>query len=239
MQKAVNSDLSTGRRAFGGLLVRKTCWTLSLPARLIIFLFCVGLSLAGIRWACPFLSVTHRVPANFLIVEGWVPPYALTRAESEFKSGGYRKILTSGCRADDVWDSKPDLTYADMAAARFKELGMPTNDVSAAPCLDERRDRTYSSALAVKEWLEKHGESVTSLDVLTLGPHARRTRLLYREAFGSGVKIGIISVENREYDPSHWWWYSEGVREVTGEAIAYIYAKFLFWPSTAKAESGN
>ena len=71
---------------------------------------------------------------------------------------------------------------------------------------------------------------VTAFNLLTEAAHARRTRLLYQEAFGEGVKIGIIAVPNPDYDAGHWWRYSEGVREVLGESIAYLYAKFLFHP---------
>jgi hypothetical protein len=37
-------------------------------------------------------------------------------------------------------------------------------------------------------------------------------------------------VQNPDYDPKHWWRYSEGVREILGETIAYMYAEFLFRP---------
>ena len=40
------------------------------------------------------------------------------------------------------------------------------------------QDRTYHSALAFKQWLAEHGQSPASFDVVTLGPHARRSRLL-------------------------------------------------------------
>ena len=44
------------------------------------------------------------------------------------------------------------------------------------------------------------------------------------------VKIGIIAAPNPDYDAKHWWRYSEGVREVTGEGLAYLYAKLFFYP---------
>ena len=107
-----------------------------------------------------------------------------------------------------------------------------TNDsVQPIPCWVERKDRTYNAALAVKQWFQENGVSVSSIDIMTLGPHARRSRLLFQKAFGKEVKVGVISVEDRDYDPAHWWRSSEGVREVLGEAIAYIYAKFFFSPS--------
>ena len=37
-------------------------------------------------------------------------------------------------------------------------------------------------------------------------------------------------MHNNEYDPKRWWCYSEGVREILGETIAYVYARFFFFP---------
>jgi hypothetical protein len=68
---------------------------------------------------------------------------------------------------------------------------------------------------------------------LTEDAHARRTRLLYQKAFGKKVAVGIIAVSNPDYNPTQWWRYSDGVREVIGESIAYIYARFFFYPSTS------
>ena len=42
------------------------------------------------------------------------------------------------------------------------------------------------------------------------------------------MTVGIIAVANADYNPKQWWRYSDGVREVIGESIAYIYAKFFF-----------
>ena len=70
------------------------------------------------------------------------------------------------------------------------------------------------------------------MNVLTEEAHARRTWLLFQEALGKDVQVGVISVPNPDYDASHWWLYSDGVRDVIAETIAYIYAKFFFWPTT-------
>jgi uncharacterized SAM-binding protein YcdF (DUF218 family) len=94
------------------------------------------------------------------------------------------------------------------------------------------RDRTYSSAIALRDWFREHNMSVHGINVVTEDVHARRTRLLFQEALGPGVEVGIISVPNPDYDASHWWRFSEGVREVMSEGIAYIYAKFFFWPAS-------
>jgi len=54
--------------------------------------------------------------------------------------------------------------------------------------------------------------------------------LLFKKAFGRETDVGVIAMDEREYDPVHWWHSSEGVREVLFEGIAYVYAKWFFVP---------
>ena len=54
----------------------------------------------------------------------------------------------------------------------------------------------------------------------------RRTRMLFQEAFGSDATVGVISLKDPDYNAARWWRYSEGVREVLGESIAWCYAEF-------------
>ena len=97
------------------------------------------------------------------------------------------------------------------------------------------RERTFSSAIALRDWF-RDNTPVHTINVVTEGAHARRTRLLYRKAVGRNVTVAIIAVSNADYNPKQWWRYSDGVREVIGESIAYIYAKFFFYPSASLAD---
>jgi hypothetical protein len=63
-----------------------------------------------------------------------------------------------------------------------------------------------------------------------MGPHSRRSRLLYQKAFGSRVKVGVFSRPDEEYDSKRWWASSVGFEQVIGEGIAYLYARVLFHP---------
>ena len=45
-----------------------------------------------------YLSKSEQVNANILIVEGWLPDYALKMASEEFKNGNYEKIITTGIK---------------------------------------------------------------------------------------------------------------------------------------------
>ena len=49
------------------------------------------------------------------------------------------------------------------------------------------RERTYSSAIALRDWFREHKTLVSSINVLTEGAHALRTRLLYQKAFDQNV----------------------------------------------------
>jgi hypothetical protein len=51
---------------------------------------------------------------------------------------------------------------------------------------------------------------------------------LFQRALGKGVTVGVTSVTDREYDPERWWQSSSGVRDVLGETLAYVYARFFF-----------
>ena len=49
------------------------------------------------------LSLTKRVSANILLVEGWLPPYAIEMACNEFKNNGYSGIITTGLNSPDYY----------------------------------------------------------------------------------------------------------------------------------------
>ena len=68
-----------------------------------------------------------------------------------------------------------------------------------------------------------------SFNILTEDTHARRTHLLFEKAFGDDVKVGIIAVRSPDYDARRWWCYSEGVKDVSSEALAYLYARLFFF----------
>ncbi|HLX71716.1 MAG TPA: hypothetical protein VKV04_19050, partial [Verrucomicrobiae bacterium] len=116
-------------------------------------------------------------------------------------------------------------TYADWGASKLKRLGLANDLVEPVPCWVRQRDRTYHSAVAVRKWFEGKGIAVRSIDLLSYGPHARRSRLLFERALGKNVRVGIVAADVQDYDSQRWWRSSEGVRDVVGEAIAYLYAR--------------
>ena len=217
------------RRLFG-LVQRKELWVLSWRGKVALLIALLLLAVGFVGWVHGFLAVTKRVDAKYLVVEGWLPNYALQDSIAEFKSKPYEKIFTVGADPLNGLKIEEGDSLAGEAFKRLVWLGMDRDQVQPVPAHIKYRDRTFQSALALKKWIEANHLPITSINVVTLGPHARRSRLLFEEAFGSETSVGIISVENREYDPKRWWKYSEGVKELLGEGVGYLYARFVFHP---------
>ena len=103
--------------------------------------------------------------------------------------------------------------------------------VQAVPSPQVYKDRTYTSALALRNWFVAHGGIPNKINLISVGPHARRSRMLFQRVFGDTALVGITALADPNYDAKHWWHTSQGVRTVTDETIAYCYAKFLFFRS--------
>lgn len=221
------------RRLVWGLFQRRTCILPTWRGVLILLAGAAILVAVLLRVVDPFLAVTEPVESKWLVVEGWMPDYGLKAATEVFQRGQYQRLYVTGIPLDQGEPLSQYHTYAELGAATLTHLGMNTNALQAVPGPDVLRDRTYASAVALKRWMQNHSGTPASLNVISLGPHARRTRLMYEEAFGEGTRIGIISLPDRSYKGRPWWTTSRGFRDTTGELIAYIYARFFFHPTEA------
>jgi hypothetical protein len=220
-----------------GTLRRKERWTLSWRGWLLVTSAVLAAAYFVFLNIQPYLAVTRRVNTNILVVEGWMPRYALRASAEEFKHGSYERIFTTGGPQDGNGGYVNDYyTAASVAAEGLKKIGIPKDVIQMAPSHVLGRERTYSSAIALRDWFRDHNLAIHSFNVLTEDCHARRTQLLYQEAFGKTVAVGIIAVSNPDYNPKDWWRYSDGVREVIGESIAYMYARFFFYPSVSSSD---
>ncbi len=167
--------------------------------------------------------------ARTLVVEGWLEERELDDAIAAVRRGHYQRVVTSGgpiegWREGVVWAS-----YAERAASYLRRAGVAI-PVVAIPAPAVARDRTYRSAVVVRDWLRREQPALDAIDLLSAGVHTRRSRLAYRLAFGPGVEIGAIAVAPHGYDVAHWWRTSEGAKAVLGELISLAWTKCCFWP---------
>ena len=178
----------------------------------------------------PFLAPTKPVHGDILVVEGWLPDYALKKAKERFQQGSYQLLVTTGAKIGVGYHLSEYKTWAELAASTLKNLDFPEDKIMTAPVHKNiKRDRTYHSILALQRRLNKEGLNEASIDVVSLGVHARRTWILFEKVFSS-VNVGVIAISPNEYDTSRWWLSSAGVRNVISESIAYLYARFIFSP---------
>lgn len=223
---------ATTRRAMWGLLDHKPRWSLSWRGWLASLLLVGSIGTVAFFTIHPFLAVTHREKTDILVVEGWMLPCTMDQAASEFANGGYQRVYTTGGPAAGIGKYISDYsTVASIGAGLLRQAGVPADKVQMVPSRVTVRDRTFNAAMALKLYFQTNHISPSAINVVTEGSHARRTRLLFQKAFGKEVTVGIISLPSCDYDPKHWWRYSQGVRDVIGEGIAYVYARFFFSPS--------
>ncbi len=218
------------------LVRQRACRMPTFRGGLLLLLGLAAMAAGAVRSVHPFLALTDRVPTAVLVVEGWVPDFALQTGLEEFRRGGYREIYVTGIPLEKGNFLSAYGTYAELGRATLERLGAPTAALHAVPAAKVKRDRTFASAVALRDWLRGQGRTPATFNVITTEAHARRTRLLFEKAFGASAKIGIIAAPDERFDGTRWWRSSAGVRTVSDEAIAYLYARFLFSVSDDLAE---
>jgi uncharacterized SAM-binding protein YcdF (DUF218 family) len=215
-----------------GIFVRKERWAFSWAGRVAFMILGCAIATLVVVTIEPFLAETHRVKTDTLVIEGWIHEYAIRAAVGEFRKGSYQRVFSTGGPVVGNGGYVNDYqTSASVGAGLLKKQGLPAEVVQIVPSHVMDRDRTYGSAVALGLWLRTHNPNIGSLNVVTEGAHARRTRLMFQQALGKGVAVGIIAVPNPDYDRRRWWLYSDGVKEVSSEAVAYVYSRLLFHPS--------
>jgi hypothetical protein len=219
-----------------GLLQRRQLLVPTLRGWILLSATATGLMIAGVLGVVPFLETHRPLHSGILIVEGWLPDYAMVESKETFESHSYRMLVVTGVPLAQGHHLAQEKNYAQLGARTLLQLGLPESSVAIVACPEVPRDRTYATALEAGSWLDQNarGEPV---DVFTHGVHARRTWLLYRLALHPRHKVGVIAGNDLRYDKRRWWNSSAGFRVVTGELVAFLYAKFLFYPQPYESKS--
>jgi len=178
----------------------------------------------------PFLAPSQPVGARTLVVEGWMPPEELEQAVDAFRAGGYERVVTTGGPVPSGYERLGHASYAELAKEILEARGLRAGSVSAVPTPASAQDRTFLSAVMVREWAQEKGIGVDALDVFSTGAHARRSWMLYRLAFGPDVRVGILCARPSTYEPDSWWTSSAGARAVLSEAIGWAWTAIFFHP---------
>lgn len=166
--------------------------------------------------------------ARTLVIEGWLAEDDLAQAVAVIRRGNYKRVLTSGGPIESWNDARVWKTFAERAAGYLRAQGQA--DVTAISAPESAQDRTFLSAVKVREWAQQSGVKLDAIDLYSAGAHARRSRALYRMALGPAVEVGVLASTPHGYDPHRWWATSDGAKTVVSEALSLVWTKCCFWP---------
>jgi len=212
------------------LFRRRQIWVPTLWTWLALAALAAAAFFFAVRNIYAFLAPSQPVGARTLIVEGWMADAELDQAPALIRGGGYQRVITTGGPIERDCERVSAPSYAERARDHLIGAGVPADQVTAAPAPASAQERTFLNAVMVREWAERTGAKLDSVDVFSSGVHSRRTWLVYGLAFGPGTRIGIYAATPSAYDPVAWWRTSVGAEEVLGQAIAWLWTEILFRP---------
>lgn len=217
-----------------GLLKKREMWWPTWKGWLLLLV--LGLVVPGWWWfrGEAFLSVTRKVEADVLVVEGWIDKEGIRTAAAEFKKGGYEWVVAAGGLTEHSW-SPQRWSYAEVGAEELQRAGIDPARILQARARESDSDRTYETAVAVRRILEEHGIEPSGINVVTTGAHARRSGLVFAKVFESKDLVGVIAWLPPGFETGNWRDSSERAKEFVMESVGYAYE----WVFSSGRESGR
>jgi hypothetical protein len=201
----------------------------TLRAWLLLAALFVGAAVTLLLGGYRFFAVTAPHPDGPVVIEGWAGQDCIAVAIAEYRRHDYPLLLFTGgpIEPGSLFGAYPN--FAELGVANAELLGFPRSSTQAVHAPPVTRDRTYASALALRQWFEARGPLPPHLTLVSSGVHTRRSRDLFQHAFGKQTAVGSIAVRDSGFDPSSWWTSSTGFRSVIAELISYTYVTLFFW----------
>jgi DUF218 domain len=198
-----------------------------LPGLFVTLAILLALGLLWLcAWAEPYFSLNRPLSADVLIVEGWIESDGLRAAVAEYQRGFYKYVVVTGGLAE-VGSSHDLVSYAELAQRQMVQYGIDQLRIITASSGQVERQRTFKSAVAAWQALRRKGVHPTGINVLTLGPHARRTQLVYEKVFASDAPVGVITFVPAEYLSEPWWFSVKRTKCLLKETLGYPFELFL------------
>lgn len=209
---------------------KKECNVLTWKATILLLFVFLSLSVFVFFRVSFFLSSPNPLQGEFLVLDGHLPDFAIEEAIEIFNKGSYSQVITTGGNLPSGYYISELKTMAELSYATFLKLGFDSTKISVIPGGKVLRDRTYTSGVSLKKWLQENKINSAKVDVLAIGCHARRSQFLFGKALGDNFEVGVVSINDPSFDSRYWWKSSRGFRTVVNEAIAYLYVVLFFWP---------
>ncbi|MEZ5149216.1 MAG: hypothetical protein R2759_19635 [Bacteroidales bacterium] len=212
------------------IISKKERWGTTRFGKLVILLILIFMSFIFIKTIHPFLAKNAPIKTDILVVEGFITDYAVEECMTIFNAGNYSKLYITGKKRMkgaqlDMYENDGEFT-----AATLEKLGFDRSKIVVVAVEEDiLKDRTLSRhSHCVIGW-----NNITHYLILTLrilGPHARRSQLLFSQAFDDLIEIGVI-LSRIKVMMQLAGGAAAAVSEVNKEFVAWIYARFFFYPS--------
>ena len=220
---------------------RRQIWLPTWQGALLLVVVVAAACLIALRNLANYLAAERPATtrdgrgASTLIVEGWLDEDGLDAAIAAIGRGRYQRIIASGGPIDGWREDQRWPTYAERAADYLRRHGVTSIPVVAVAAPESAQDRTFLSAVVVRDWLRREGATIDAVDLFSGSVHARRSRLVFQMAFGPEVDVGVFAAAPRRYALERWWTTSEGVKAVLDESIALAWTACCFVPPARDA----
>ena len=212
----------------GYFITKKRRWGLTPFSWINILLLFSALGYLFLNKSHQFLAEHAPVEAKILIIEGPLPEYAITEVLHEYYSQNYDLIVLTGGPLSSYFKLSGYQSHPELISSILLEQ-IPEDQLVVLSRPAVLTDRTFANAQRLVSWLDTTHQEYPPVNIISVGVHARRSRLLFKKALGH-TQVGVVNIQDKSYDPKIWWKSSNGFRVVISECIAYIYARFLFYP---------
>jgi hypothetical protein len=108
-------------------------------------------------------------------------------------------------------------TFAEWGAWLLIEAGLARERVQPVPAAPAGAGRTLANARAFATRAKADG--ITTVDLISLGVHARRSQRVYQEACGNTVHVGVIALNDPDTPRDGWWKNRLGIVRVLKELV--------------------
>ena len=200
-------------------------WRVAVPSLVLI----AALAFFVVKNTYGWLAISEPIEnAPCLIVEGWLPDYALQTSAERAKQSDISKVFCTGIPIDRGTLVYSYGNYARYASETLGRMGVPVEKITqvSAPLSRTERSRTMARALRVHLDSTDIPAADRRINLITLGTHARRSRNVFQDGLGESWQVGVVSVPDQESDPDRWFLQSNAAKNVISELIALTLGVF-------------
>lgn len=214
------------------LFSKRERWGLSLWGYVLVLLVISLLVRIFLFNIVPFLGAENRIDSQVLILEGYIEDRAFPAIIEEVNRIKPQLIIATGTSYDQGFYITGIPSAAYLIAHSLFALGIDTALVHIVPVHpDVVVDRTYSSALTSRKYLEENFPEIRRVSLVSTSVHARRSYYLFKKVFQPQYQIGNIVVPSHVFKYNDWFKSSRGFRAILSETIAWVYVRLFFRPN--------